>query len=187
MDSQERPAVPQATSKPPLRRLILLRHAKSAWPEGVADHERPLAKRGEKAALTMGAYMAREGLIPDLVLVSTAKRTQQTWKLVRKALPENIEEHDRPDLYEAGGEKIVDVVRSVDQPAQSLMLIAHHPGMVDAVQLMTGGGDPDAIARITEKYPTAGLAVVAFDIERWHDVGPLEGYLERFVTPSMLE
>ena len=61
-------------------RLILLRHAKSAWPEGVADRRRPLSERGRRAAPAIGGYMKREGLLPELILISTAERTQQTWR-----------------------------------------------------------------------------------------------------------
>ncbi|MDI7862398.1 histidine phosphatase family protein [Rhizobiaceae bacterium n13] len=170
-----------------MRRILFLRHAKSARPEGVADHDRPLAPRGNRAAPLIGSYMASNGLIPDLVLVSTALRTRQTWELVRKELPQAVPERDEPGLYEASAQKMVIFIRATNPAVHTLMLVGHNPGTEDAARLITGGGEPDALSRLSQKYPTAGLAVVAFDIERWRDVAPLEGYLERFVTPDMLD
>ena len=68
-----------------MKRLLLLRHAKSAWPDGVEDHDRPLSDRGRRDAPRMGAYIAAAGLRPDFALVSSARRTQETWALVAPA------------------------------------------------------------------------------------------------------
>lgn len=98
----------------PKHRLILLRHAKSAWPDGVADRERPLADRGRKAARVIGTYMVREKLIPDLALVSPARRAKETWKLVRGALSKKVSEREAADIYEVSAERILDVIRAVE-------------------------------------------------------------------------
>ncbi|OWV90901.1 phosphoglycerate mutase [Rhizobium sp. R72] len=177
-----------AAAKPPAkRRLLLLRHAKSAWPADVADHDRPLAGRGEKAAPLMGRYLAREKLIPDLVLVSSARRTQETWKLVAKKLPSSIEKLDTEDLYEASAAKIAAVVQAVDPSVRTLMLIGHNPGFQDLAEGLIGAGDPEACAGIRQKFPTAALAVIAFDADRWKQLKPKSGTLERFVTPRSLD
>ena len=76
-----------------MRRLMLLRHAKSAWPANTADRDRPLATRGREAAPVMGRYLAEELLLPDLVMISPAKRTAETWELVKPMLPETIEKY----------------------------------------------------------------------------------------------
>ena len=78
-----------------MRRLMLLRHAKSAWPDGVDDHERPLAKRGRTACALMGRYMVDEALLPDLTIVSTARRARESWELVRPAFGQDIVEARR--------------------------------------------------------------------------------------------
>jgi len=168
------------------RRLLLLRHAKSAWPENVPDHDRPLAGRGEKAAPLMGRYLAREKLIPDLVLVSSARRTQETWGLLAKKLPSAIAKRDAEDLYEASAAKIAAVVQTIDPKVRTLMLIGHNPGLQDLADGLIGEGDADARARIREKFPTAALAVIEFDADRWKDVRPRSGLLERFITPRSL-
>lgn len=173
------------TAKPKYR-LILLRHAKSAWPEGVADEERPLAERGRKAAPAIGAYMAREKLIPDLALVSPARRALETWELVRKALSKKVEERDAPGIYEVAAGRILEVIRTVKPGIRTLLMVGHNPGMEDLAALLVKDGDADAIGRMNEKFPTAGLAVVDFDVEGWDDVAAGTGYLERFVTPRLL-
>lgn len=171
------------TSAKPKRRLILLRHAKSVWPGGIADRERPLAERGRKAAPIIGAYMAREKLIPDLALVSPARRAQETWALVREALSKKVAERDAADIYEVSAERILDVIRTVEPGIRTLLIVGHNPGMEKAASLLVAGGDADAIGRMNEKFPTAGLAVIDFDVEGWDKVAAGTGYLKQFVVP----
>ncbi len=176
------------TKKPtkPRRRLILLRHAKSAWPDGVADEERPLADRGRKSAPVIGAYMAREKLIPDLALVSPARRAQETWELVRGPLSKKVAERDTPDIYEVAAGRILEVIRTVKPGIRTLLMVGHNPGMEDLASLLVKDGDADALDRMKEKFPTAGLAVIDFDLEGWDEVAAGTGYLERFVAPRSL-
>ncbi|MEK1933916.1 MAG: histidine phosphatase family protein [Pararhizobium sp.] len=167
-------------------RLILLRHAKSAWPDGVADRERPLAERGRKAAPVIGAYMGREKLIPDLALVSPARRAQETWKLVRETLSKKVTERDAPGVYEVSAERILDVIRAVEPGIRTLLVVGHNPGMENAASLLVADGDADAMGRMKEKFPTAGLAVIDFDVDGWDEVAAGSGYLQRFVAPRSL-
>ncbi|MFA7416730.1 MAG: histidine phosphatase family protein [Rhizobium sp.] len=164
-------------------RLILLRHAKSAWPDGVADKERPLAPRGLEAASLMGEYMAREGLLPDLVLVSTARRTQETWAIVKEALAAPVASRKVDELYAAPAERMLGVLRSVDPNYHSVMIVGHNPGTQDLARWLAGQDESDARQRLGEKYPTAGLAVFDFEAGDWHKLVKGAGRLERFVTP----
>jgi phosphohistidine phosphatase len=164
------------------RRLILLRHAKSAWPTGVEDHDRPLAKRGEKTAPMVGAYLAREKLLPSLVLVSTARRTQETWKIVRGPLPHSVAKRDDKNLYEAPTVRLLGIIQAVEPTVATLMLIGHNPGLQDLALELAGSGDEAAHAAMAEKFPTAALAVIDFRA----DITPGSGNLERFVTPGSL-
>ncbi|MBX4927317.1 SixA phosphatase family protein [Rhizobium binae] len=175
------------TPKPmlPKHRLILLRHAKSAWPDGVADRERPLADRGRKWACVIGTYMVREKLIPDLALVSPARRAQETWKLVRRAFLKKVE-HEAADIYEVPAERILDVIRAVQPGIRTLLIVGHNPGMENAASLIVADGDADAVGRMREKFPTAGLAVIDLDLDGWDEITTGAGYLERFVTPRSL-
>lgn len=168
------------------RHLILLRHAKSACPEGVDDHDRPLAERGRKAAPIIGRHIAAEMLSPDLVLVSPARRAQETWALVKPMLPKKTKVEKAPGIYEVPGSAIIDVIRSVDAAVSTLMLVGHNPGMEEAAALIAGDGDADARARMAEKFPTTGLAVIDLHIESWGALSHGCGSLQRFVTPRML-
>ena len=168
------------------RRLILLRHAKSAWPGGVIDEERPLSDRGRKAAPVIGAYMAREKLIPDLALVSPARRAQETWQLVRETLPEGIAEREATGIYEVAAHDILAVIQTAEPGIRTLLLVGHNPGLEDLASLLVKDGDAGAVARMREKFPTAGLAVIDFDIGGWDAVAAGTGYIERFVTPRFL-
>lgn len=176
----------QSNSAAPLRRLLLLRHAKSAWPDGVEDHERPLAKRGQEAAPLMGNYLAQNWLHPDLVLVSSARRTRQTWALVRKALLPAIADRVVDEIYEAPAASLLEVIRTVEPGFETIMLIGHNPGMQDLALELIGDGDEETRAAISEKYPTAALAVIDFTTSRWDGIEPGSGRLERFVAPRML-
>jgi phosphohistidine phosphatase len=165
-------------------RLMLLRHAKSAWPEGIDDHERPLAPRGQKAAPAMGAYMAREGLMPDRVIVSTAVRTRQTWSLLQPHIEGKPDAGYVRDLYEAPAERIADVIRSQTPRCACLLVIGHNPGFQDLALALLGDGE--ATEDLSRKFPTAGLAVIDFVDSDWPNLAAGAGRLERFVTPRSL-
>jgi phosphohistidine phosphatase len=166
-------------------RLMLLRHAKSAWPDGVEDHDRPLAGRGKEEAPVMGRYMAAHGLVPDLAIVSTARRAQETWALASAAFPREIKRRDEGRIYEASASAILGVVRKTPSRVKTLLLVGHNPGFEELAQMLATEGKPDAIALLGKKYPTGALVVIAFDAARWNDVSAGEGKLERFVTPKI--
>ncbi|KMO39231.1 phosphoglycerate mutase [Methylobacterium variabile] len=166
-----------------MRRLILLRHAKSDWPEGVSDPDRPLAPRGQEAAPRMAAYLAAEGLIPDRVLVSPARRTQETWDLIRPALGD-VPDETVPQIYEAPVSRLLDVVRSIPDEVATALMIGHNPGFQDLARLLAKPGEERRA--LTKKYPTAAVAVVDLPIDAWAKVEAGEGTIERFVTPKSL-
>lgn len=168
-------------------RLLLLRHAKSAWPEGVADEERPLNGRGREAAQLIGDYLAREGLIPDLALVSTARRTQETWALVRESLPLTPRMRAEPALYAASPQEMLDVLKTVGAEPKTVLMLAHNPGTQELALGLSGAqSDAPAKAAMAEKYPTAGLAIIDFPAAQWPGVRFGGGRLVRFVTPRSL-
>ncbi|AWB20528.1 histidine phosphatase family protein [Methylobacterium currus] len=166
-----------------MSRLILLRHAKSDWPEGVADPDRPLSPRGQEAAPKMAAYLAAQGLIPDRVLVSPARRTQETWDLVKPALGA-VADETVPQIYEAPVSRLLDVVRSIPDEVATALMIGHNPGLQDLARLL--GQPSEARRTLTKKYPTAAVAVIDLAVESWAKVEAGEGTIERFVTPKSL-
>ncbi|MGO4387069.1 histidine phosphatase family protein [Microvirga sp. 2YAF29] len=165
-------------------RLLLLRHAKAAWPPGVLDHDRPLAPRGQSAAAAMANYMRSEFLAPDLALVSPARRTQETWEIVHPVIGEVPARHDGR-IYEAPVARLLTVLHEVED-ARTVLMIGHNPGFEDLASLLIGEGDMEGILRLGSKYPTAGLAVIDFEHESWSQVTRKSGRLERFVTPKSL-
>jgi len=173
-------------SKPARKRLLLLRHAKSAWPEGVEDIARPLADRGRKAAPVMGGYLLKRGLIADLVLMSPARRTQDTWALIRKLFPASLVAKTEPRIYAAASEALLNLVRETDDAIETLLIIGHNPGFEDLARTLLSKRDGDHAERLMEKYPTAGVAVFDFDLAHWADVSPGKGRLKAFVTPKSL-
>lgn len=166
-------------------RLLLLRHAKAAWPAGVLDVDRPLAKRGQEASVLVGNYMKRECLSPDLALVSSARRTQETWELIHPIIGD-VETRSDGRIYEAPVARLLTVLRDVEPQARTVLMIGHNPGFEDLAGLLIGEGDMEGILRLGRKYPTAGLAVIDFSVESWADVKRKSGRLERFVTPKSI-
>jgi phosphohistidine phosphatase len=118
------------TGAEPGRRLVLLRHAKSAWPD-MPDHERPLARRGQRDAPVMGHWLRTAGLVPDLVLCSTARRARETWQLARSGLGTGPPVRFDDRLYEASAAALLDFIR----------MRAKFPTAAIAVLSCTGGWD----------------------------------------------
>jgi phosphohistidine phosphatase len=168
-----------------MRRLLLLRHAKSGYPQGVADIDRPLAPRGRDAAPLMGDYIARESLRPDHAMVSPTRRTQETWEAVRSFL-DGTREETVPSIYEAPSARILDAIRSAPDEAATLLIIGHNPGLGDAALRLVGDGPKDLRRDLREKFPTAALAVIAFEIETWTAITDGAGTLLRYVRPRQL-
>ena len=164
-------------------RLMLLRHAKSSWPSGVQDAERPLSERGETAARVMGNYMAHHSLFPDRVLCSPARRTRDTWTSLSAQWPPVTDATFDARLYDATRHGILSLVRSQDRALRSLLLIGHNPGLQEAAELLIAAGDVELRERLREKFPTAALAVIDFAADGWNRVHERSGRLDRYVTP----
>ena len=168
-------------------RLILLRHAKSEKAEpGASDRERRLNARGRSDAAAIGGYLERHRLVPDLVLVSSAQRTRETWERLAAALsrPPRARFEDR--LYNAGADAIVALAKETAPAVPALMLIGHNPGLHDSARLLIASGDVEARERLNEGLPTSALAVIDFAGADWRALHARGGRLERFVTPRSL-
>lgn len=170
-----------------MRRLLLLRHAKSDWPAGVTDSDRPLNERGTGDAPRMGAFMAAAKLLPGLTLISPARRTRDTWQLIASKLPQPGEFRVDPGLYAASADAILNIIRSAAPEIETLLIIGHNPGLETLARSFAASGNPEAIRRITKKYPTAGLSVIELPANGWKRIAPPAGRLEMFVTPKSLE
>jgi phosphohistidine phosphatase len=167
--------------------LSLLRHAKSSWEDAsLADFGRPLAKRGETAAPRMGAFIARHGLAPDLILCSPAVRTRQTLDLVLPYLGDSPTVVYEDSFYLAAPSALLARLRKIDGEVGHAMIIGHDPGLQRLALELAGEGEADMLRAIAAKFPTAGLAVIRFKAREWPRIGPGKGRLELFMTPKTL-
>jgi phosphohistidine phosphatase len=167
-----------------MRWLLLLRHAKAATATGRDDHERTLVERGRRDAAHVGAFVAAIDMVPDLLIDSGAARTRETAAIVAGAWPRPVETRAEPSLYEASWTTIQDLVRALPDKAPHVMLVAHNPGVADLASHLAGRGARREMQRMAAKFPTCGLAILEFDIDRWRDAEPGAALLARFVTPD---
>ncbi len=168
-------------------RVYLLRHAKSDWSDpSLADFDRPLNKRGRKAAPVMGRYLRKHKLLPDLVLCSSAVRAQQTWARTAEELKDEVPVKYLRSLYLAPPSRLLAALHRVPSGTKSVLLVAHNPGMEHLAAQLAGSGEATALARMGEKFPTAALAVFSFETDDWRSLAPGTGRLEAFVIPRDL-
>ncbi len=170
-----------------MRRVMLLRHAKSDWSNpGGGDKGRPLNERGRETAPEIGTYIARTGLLPDLILCSTAIRTRQTCALVTAAFAKSPKINFEEALYLAEPDEIVSLIQEVPERVRTLMVVGHNPGIHQAAAELTQAGNTEDHQLLAAKFPTAALAVIDFDAQDWADIRAHAGKLDRFITPRLL-
>lgn len=174
-----------------LRTLILLRHAKSEWPD-VSDHERPLAERGRRDAPLVGGWLAASGHVPDQVLCSSARRTRETWELVREGLGADPAVVVEDRVYQATPAGLLEVIRRIEPSRRAVLVVGHAPavpGLAAALPAQaapaTEGPTAAVQERIREKYPTAAATVMEFSGD-WAGLQPGAARLIAFVTPREL-
>jgi phosphohistidine phosphatase len=161
-----------------VKRLWLLRHAKSSWDEpGLADHDRPLAPRGRKASKRIRTWAAEHDVRPGLVLCSTAVRARATLDLVAKGLGEPVIELEA-GLYHAWESDLLARVCRVPGDVDELLLVGHNPGFENLVALLAPPG--------VEAFPTGALAELRLAIDDWSDAVPGCGELVQLVLPREL-
>lgn len=170
------------------RRLVVLRHAKSSYPSGVVDHDRPLGARGVVDARAAGAWIGDHVGLPDHVIVSSALRTRQTWSLASAEMgfTAGADVADRvsiePRVYEAWVPTLIDVLRELPDEVSTALLVAHNPGCETLVADLARESDPAAAAALALKYPTSGIAVLELDGD-WASLGPRTARLVEFAVP----
>jgi phosphohistidine phosphatase len=163
-----------------VKRLFLLRHAKSSWDEeGLADRDRPLAGRGRRAAKAMARHLKDEKIAPELVLCSPARRTRETLERIGPSGEVRIED----DLYGASATGLLGRLQEVPDEVESVMLIGHNPAIEElALGLAAGGARLEDMER---KFPTGALATLTVP-DSWRELGPDSAELVAFVAPKEL-
>jgi phosphohistidine phosphatase len=168
-------------------RLMLLRHSKAERAQGgERDHERRLAKRGRHDAPVVGAYMKKHGYRPDLAVVSTSKRTRETWGLVAEALDGKTKVDFEDRIYESTPADILKVVQETGKRIGTLLIVGHNPSLHELALQLIATGDIEARQRLQEGFPTSALAVIEFALENWERLHAHSGRLEHYVTPRLL-
>lgn len=162
--------------------LILIRHAKSGWSDPTLDDfDRPLNQRGRVSAPAIAQWLVTQGYLPDIVLVSGARRTVETWQRMTPAMPETATMESTPALYHAGPKIILGVLKAQTSP--TIALIAHNPGIAEfARRIVKTPPDHPKFAQ----YPTAATTVISFDAATWADVDWGQGEVLDFTVPRDL-
>lgn len=155
------------------RTLILLRHAKSAWPEGIPDAQRPLAGRGRRDAPAVGRWLREQATTIDLVLCSPAVRAVQTWDLAAAQLDARPQVRHDERLYGACAEELLGVTQQLPSQASTVILVGHNPGLEDFLELLTGS---------VEVLKTSAIAVMGTQA-RWAEATARSWTLETVATP----
>jgi phosphohistidine phosphatase len=163
-----------------MKTLLLLRHAKSSWDDpNVPDHDRPLTERGKRDARRIGALLQEQQLVPDLIISSTAKRARKTAFKVARACGTGDAIRTTGRLYEAHPAEFIEVLREVEDRCATVLVVAHNPGLEGLVWHLTGQ---------RESLPTAALAQVALELDRWQELAvPPGGQLVQVWRPKELE
>ena len=168
-----------------MRRLYLLRHAKSSWEDpALHDRDRPLAPRGRRATARIARWARQRDVRPQLVVSSSAVRAQETLQGVLPGLGEP-EVWSEDTLYAASAETLFERVRALPDVAEDAMLVGHNPGLGDLLLLLAEPGE--LRERAEAKVPTGALATLEADVERWTELEPGGMRLVSFVVPRELK
>lgn len=168
---------------PAMRRLLLLRHAKSDWGDNtVPDHDRPLAPRGIRSADLLRDHLEGSGERPSLVLCSSARRTRETLAHVLPGLGRELDVRIEPGLYTFSSLDVLQRVREIPDDVTTAMVVGHNPATEDLARMLASNGGE----LIGSKYPTGGLAVLELEAETWAAAGKGNGALLSFTTPKQL-
>ncbi len=159
--------------------LYLYRHAKSSWDDpSLPDFDRPLGKRGLKIAPLMGKFMKKQGVDPDLIICSPARRAMQTLELSMPKAGIDCDIELREDIYEASGNNLKKCILQIDDRFKTVMLVGHNPGMEELIEMLTGAAEP---------FPTAALARIKLGINAWSQAKERCGTLEALFRPKELD
>lgn len=172
-----------------MKRLILLRHAKSSWDDTVArDFDRPLNGKGKRAARLMGAHLRQRHVHFDQVTASPALRVTETLAEFAVGLGETLAPAWDKRAYLASAETLLEIVHDTPDSTETLLLVGHNPGLEDLVLLLVPAVQGNrARGAVEEKYPTASVAEIEFAADRWSEVRPGEGQLTGFIRPRDLD
>src|SRR5579872_1788288 len=170
-----------------MKRLAVLRHAKSSWDQAdLEDINRPLNERGWKAARKIGNALERRGLDFDSVLASPAARVRETIDAVRERFKLEAPVQFEPRIYLAEVEQLLEIVRDLPETVQRPLLVGHNPGLERLVSLLTIDDEEHLRQRVAHKFPTGAFALVELPQDRWKKIEPRTGRMIELILPHDL-
>lgn len=171
-----------------MKTILLLRHAKSSWKvDGVDDIDRPLNKRGRRAAKAIARSIVEAAPTPGQILCSPAKRTRETLELIQPAFAAPVPIRFEKGVYLASAPVLLRRLRRLSESIATVMVVGHNPGMETLALGLSDGDDGAARRELASKFPTGAFAVVTSDVEHWHELGFGCGRLERFIRPKEID
>jgi len=175
-----------------MKTVTLLRHAKSDWSDNtLRDFDRPLNGRGERAAALMGRWAKRQDLQFDRIIASPAARVVDTLGRFRESFGPSPEPHWDQRVYLASAATLADVIAEADDGQDSILLVGHNPGLEEFIlDMVPDNGLSTLRDDVAEKFPTAALAVLDFDIANWtalHGSDAGTARIRRFIRPRDLD
>ncbi len=160
-----------------MKRLYLIRHAKSSWKDSsLADFERPLNKRGKRNAPFMGKRLQFYQILPALILSSPAKRARKTARMIAQEIgfPKKQIVYD-DDIYDASTSTLFHMIRNLDDAAMDAMLFGHNPGITTLAECLTD--------TLIENVPTCGIFCIDFAVDSWSNIVEGSGTVVFFDYP----
>ncbi|PSK98647.1 phosphohistidine phosphatase [Haloactinopolyspora alba] len=165
-----------------VKTLVLVRHAKAANPEGVPDHERPLSEQGRRDAPEVGRWLQSAGTAPQVALVSSAARTQETFQLLAGELATAPEARFTDEAYYAGAGELLELIRSLPEDGPSAVVVAHNPGISSLANALDDGESTvEDTTRLRTGMPTSSLAMFRVSTE-WSALDPGTARLTAFAV-----
>jgi phosphohistidine phosphatase len=171
-----------------MKRLTVLRHAKSNWDDpGVKDFDRPLNKRGRKAAVLIGSEIKRRNMRFDFALASPAARVRETLERLFEGYGDTLEVSFDDRIYEASEATLLEIVRGLPASSSAPLIVGHNPALERLVIELTHDDDQGLRNRIAKKFPTTALAVIEFPESGWAEVAVGSGEIVDLILPRELE
>ena len=170
-----------------MRRLFLIRHAKTEPSVGRDDYERRLTGRGRDDAKRVAKALAARRMLPDVLIHSGAARAKETAEIFAAAWQGKVELQEDAGLYDASVTTLLARTRALADEHKRVGLVGHNPGLGELATALIGSGAEPEMRRLAAKYPTGAVAVLDFSIERWDDVERNAALLALYLTPAELE